>query len=230
MQGDAGDIAYFSGSVVVDSRNTAGFGAGARVAIYTLFDKATKNQSQAISYSSDGNRFQFYRGNPVLDIGATEFHDPTVFWYTPQQRWIMAVALALDRKIAFYASSNLKHWTWLSEFGPAGANDEAWECPDLIELPVDGDPARKKWVLIVSIDWTHERYFVGDFDGSRFRDARAGLGQFVGLRSSSAVVMGQGRSNADSRAARMCSPNSRPRRTSTRSRRASPPTCAIGSA
>ncbi len=169
MHGDAGDIGYFSGSVVVDAGNTAGFGAGARVAIYTMFDKASKNQSQAISYGSDGNSFQFYRGNPVLDIGSMEFRDPTVFWYAPQQRWIMAVALALDKKIAFYASANLKQWTWLSEFGPAGAHEKAWECPDLVELPIDGDPARKKWVLIVSIDWAHEQYFVGDFDGRRFQ-------------------------------------------------------------
>jgi fructan beta-fructosidase len=161
----------------VDRDNTAGFGAGARVAIYTLFDKTTKNQSQAISYSADGNSFQFYRGNPVLDIGSTEFRDPTVFWYAPQQRWIMAVALALDRKIAFYASADLKQWTWLSEFGSAGPNEKAWECPDLIELPVDGDPAHSHWVLIVSIDWAHERYFVGDFDGREFRVAERASGE-----------------------------------------------------
>ena len=144
MHGDTGGIGYFSGSVVVDSENTAGFGAGAHVAIYTLFDKATKNQSQAISYGSDGESFQFYRDNPVLDIGSTEFRDPTVFWYAPQQRWIMAVALARDKKIAFYASANLKQWTWLSEFGPVGAHEDAWECPDLVELAIDGDPTRKK--------------------------------------------------------------------------------------
>jgi fructan beta-fructosidase len=169
MHGDAGNIGYFSGSVVVDSADTAGFGAGSRIAIYTIFDKATKNQSQGISYGSDGKGFEFYRGNPVLDIGSTEFRDPNVFWYAPEHRWIMAVALALERKIAFYGSPNLKQWTRLGEFGAAGPAEKAWECPDLVELPVDGDPAHRKWVLIVSVDWTHERYFVGAFDGREFR-------------------------------------------------------------
>lgn len=168
MTGDSGGIAYFTGSVAVDKKNTAGFGDSVMIASYTIFNKETKNQSQGISYSYDGKTFRYFDGNPVLDIGSTEFRDPTVFWHEPTSKWIMVVAMALERKIKFYSSANLKDWTWMSDFGPAGAQEKAWECPDLFELSVDGDPKSKKWVMVVSIDWAREQYFVGDFDGTSF--------------------------------------------------------------
>jgi fructan beta-fructosidase len=175
MTGDEGNVRYFSGSVVVDKRNTAGFGVNAQVAVYTLFDKSTKRQAQGISFSSDGRQFHFFPGNPVLDIGSTEFRDPTVFWHAPTSTWIMAVALARDRKIQFYSSPDLKAWTLLSDFGAPGVGREVWECPDLIELPVNGDPSRKKWVLVVSVDWSHEEYFIGDFDGTTFVESNKAM-------------------------------------------------------
>lgn len=168
MTGDDGSIAYFTGSVAIDKKNTAGFGKDAMVAAYTVFNKATKNQSQGISYSNDGLIFNYYTGNPVLDIGSTEFRDPTVFWYEPTFKWIMVVAKALEKKIKFYASDDLKTWTWLSDFGPAGAQEKAWECPDLFQLSVNGNTNDKKWVMVVSIDWAREQYFVGNFDGKSF--------------------------------------------------------------
>jgi fructan beta-fructosidase len=153
---------------VVDKNNTASFGKNAMVAAYTIFNEATKSQSQGISYSNDGLLFNYFKGNPVLDIGSTEFRDPTVFWYGPTSKWIMVVAKALEKKIEFYSSDDLKTWTWISDFGPAGAREKAWECPDLFQLPVDGNSNNKKWVLAVSIDWAREQYFVGDFDGKSF--------------------------------------------------------------
>jgi len=169
MIGDDGSIEYFTGSMAVDKNNTAGFGKDAMVAAYTVFNKATKNQAQGISYSNDGLTFNYYKGNPVLDIGSTEFRDPTVFLYAPTSKWIMVVAKALEKKIKFYSSDDLKTWTWLSDFGPAGGQEKAWECPDLFQLPVDGNANNKKWVLVVSYDWAHEQYFVGNFDGTVFK-------------------------------------------------------------
>ncbi len=55
----------------------------------------------------------------------------------------MAVSLPNDHKVRFYGSPDLKHWTQLSEFGPAGAAGGQWECPELFELPVDGNPAKR---------------------------------------------------------------------------------------
>ena len=169
MVGDDGSIGYFTGSVLVDKNNTASFGKNAMVAAYTIFNEATKSQSQGISYSNDGLTFNYFKGNPVLDIGSTEFRDPTVFWHEASSKWIMVVAKALEKKIKFYSSTDLKAWTWLSDFGPAGAQEKAWECPDLFQLPVDGNSNKKKWVLVVSYDWAHEQYFVGDFDGTTFK-------------------------------------------------------------
>lgn len=168
MTGDDGSISYFTGSTVVDKANTAGFGKNAHVAAYTIFNKENKNQSQGISYSNDGKTFQYYKGNPVLDIGSTEFRDPTVFWHDPSKQWVMVVAKALEKKIKFYASKDLKSWNHLSDFGPAGAREKAWECPDLFQVSVNGSTTDKRWVMVVSIDWAREQYFIGDFDGKTF--------------------------------------------------------------
>lgn len=169
MTGEPRDIAYFTGSVLVDKHNTAGFGENAMIANYTIFDHHTKNQSQGISFSHDGTTFEYYKGNPVLDIGSTEFRDPTVIWHEPTQQWIMLVALALEKKIRFYASPDLKQWTWMSDFGPQGDSERSWECPDMFQLSIDGDPNNKKWVMVVSINWAREQYFIGDFDGHSFK-------------------------------------------------------------
>ncbi|MDE7153301.1 MAG: glycoside hydrolase family 32 protein [Muribaculaceae bacterium] len=161
-------IAAFTGSVVVDSLNTTGFGEGSMVAVFTSFDKVSKIQSQSIAYSTDGGiTFRYYDGNPVLDIGSTEFRDPTVIWDKINKRWIMAVAKALDKKVAFYGSTDLRNWEWLSDFGPMGDSARSWECPDLFMLPVKGTD-QWKWVLLVSINWAREQYFVGDFNGTEF--------------------------------------------------------------
>ncbi len=169
MTGAADSISYFTGSAVIDKNNTAGFGKGTYVAAYTIFEKESKKQAQGISFSHDGKKFHYYDGNPVLDIESTEFRDPTVFWYEPTHKWVMVVAKALEKKIKFYTSSDLKSWTWTSDFGPAGDSEKSWECPDLFQLSVDGNPNNLKWVMVVSVNWAQEQYFIGDFDGVSFK-------------------------------------------------------------
>ena len=158
----------FTGSVVADTLNSAGWGKDALVAIFTLFDEDTRKQSQAIAYSVDGGlTYHYYDRNPVLDIWSTEFRDPTVIRHAPTGKWIMAVAKALEKKIAFYESDNLRDWSLTSEFGPLGDSLRSWECPDLFQVTVE-ETGEKKWVLVVSINWAREQYFIGDFDGKRF--------------------------------------------------------------
>ena len=162
-------IAAFTGSVVIDRRNTAGYGENTPIAAFTSFDEVSKKQSQSIAFSLDqGATFQYYDLNPVLDIWSTEFRDPTVIWDEQNQRWVMVVAKALEKKVAFYHSPDLKQWTWMSDFGPMGDQERSWECPDLFQICVDGNPELKKWVLVVSVNWAREQYFVGDFDGEKF--------------------------------------------------------------
>lgn len=169
MTGAESNVSYFTGSVVIDKKNAAGFGKDAYIAAYTIADKVSKKQSQGISFSHDGKTFHFYEGNPVLDIWSTEFRDPTVFWHEPTQKWVMVVTKVLEKKVKFYTSSDLKNWTWTSDFGPAGDTEKAWECPDLFQMAVDGNPNKKLWVMVVSINWKQEQYFIGDFDGTSFK-------------------------------------------------------------
>ncbi|MCM1078183.1 MAG: glycoside hydrolase family 32 protein [Bacteroidales bacterium] len=158
----------FTGSVAIDRNNSAGYGKNAFIAAFTSFDEQSKKQSQSIAFSHDeGRTFHYYDLNPVIDTWSTEFRDPTVLWDETSGRWIMAVAKALEKKVAFYGSDDLKQWQWLSDFGPAGDSEKSWECPDLFRLPVKGS-GEKKWVLLVSVNWAREQYFTGTFDGMRF--------------------------------------------------------------
>jgi levanase len=168
----------FSGSAVVDTDNTTGFGTQANpaiVAIYTSLDKATGQQRQSLAYSTDdGRTFTKYAGNPVLDIGSTNFRDPKVFWYAPAHEWLMTAALSDQHKVTFYRSPDLKHWTHLSDFGPAGATGGVWECPDLFPMPDPANPGQQKWVLVVNLNpgsiagGSGAQYFTGHFDGTTF--------------------------------------------------------------
>lgn len=169
---DPGSSAFFSGSAVVDSQNTSGFGTAknpAMVAIYTSVQAGTNVQSQSVAYSTDdGHTWTRYAGNPVIDMGSVNFRDPKVFWYAPGHEWMMAVTLSDQYKVAFYTSPDLKQWTQAGTFGPAGATTGVWEMPDLYPLPVDGNTRNQKWVLSVSVGSTGVQYFVGQFNGSTF--------------------------------------------------------------
>ena len=117
-----------------------------------------------------------YDKNPVIDLNKTDFRDPNVFWYEPGKFWLMTVVLPAEHKARFYSSPNLKNWTLLSEFGPQGYTGAHWECPFLIQLPVEGTN-KKKWVLVTSAAGgergVFEQYFVGDFDGKEFKNDNA---------------------------------------------------------
>ena len=161
----------FSGSAVVDWQNTSGFRNNNHpplIAIYTSHSET--EQTQSIAYSVDrGQTWMKYANNPVIAIGARDFRDPKVFWHEPTKRWIMVTALSDQHKVRFDSSPDLKHWAHLSDFGPAGAVNGIWECPDLFSLPVEGKPETKKWVLKVdALKSTGAQYFIGEFDGIRF--------------------------------------------------------------
>lgn len=163
--------AIFSGSSVLDTANTAGFGADALVAMYT---SAGRNQMQSMAVSHDnGLTFSPYDENPVLTLD-TEARDPNVFWDAERGRWVMTLAHALEHEMLIFTSPDLKTWTLESAFGKGlGAQGGVWECPDFFRLPVDGGK-REKWVLLCNINpggpfgGSATQYFVGDFDGTTF--------------------------------------------------------------
>ncbi len=185
-------VMIFSGGAVVDWNNTSGFGAGdgpPLVAIYTGHNEEKRLQHQNLAYSNDrGRTWTKYSGNPVLNFDLKDFRDPKVFWHQPGDQWIMVVSLPEERKIQFYGSPDLKGWTRLGEFGPEGVVDGIWECPDLFELPVEGEAGVGKWILQVDLGDNPDRsgsggqYFIGEFDGRTFRSdpAAASPWQAVG--------------------------------------------------
>lgn len=165
----------FSGSSIVDQENMAGYGAGSILAFYT--SASDKNgQIQCLAYSDDNGRtFTKYENNPVLrpSDGLRDFRDPKVFWYAPESKWVMIVSA--DKEMRFYDSRNLKDWNYLSSFGEGyGVQPSQFECPDMVELPVDGNSNDKKWALIVNVNpgcyfgGSGTQYFIGDFDGTKF--------------------------------------------------------------
>lgn len=140
----------FSGSAVIDHQNTSGFGKGALVTLYTA---AGKRMTQNLAYSLDkGRTFTKYSANPLLGPD----RDPKVFWYAPGKHWVMV--LYNENYIAIYNSADLKKWTYKSRV------KGFYECPELFELPVEGDPSQRKWVMYAASG----TYMIGRFDGAVF--------------------------------------------------------------
>ena len=151
----------WSGSSLVDRNNDGGWGKDALVLVYTAFDRNTKKQVQSLAYSTDGGvTFARFAGNPILDsnseVGSKDTRDPKVFWYEPTRHWVMV--LFEKDGLSFYTSTDLKAWARKSHM------KGLVECPDMFELPVDGDSRQTKWIL----HGGSSNYFIGSFDGETF--------------------------------------------------------------
>lgn len=166
----------FSGSVVIDENNTSGFFPDQDNGVVAMYTVATYEpillQSQFISYSRDGGyTFESYAHNPVIDVGSSQFRDPKVVRYG--NHWVVALSYASDYTIGFYTSNDLKHWKHASNFSHYGLLGIQYECPNLVEVPVEGSD-EKMWLLQISINpgapygGSISQYFLGDFDGYAF--------------------------------------------------------------
>jgi levanase len=163
-----GDIE--TGTAVVDTEGTAGFGKGAVVAVLTQQDDGVQRQS--LFYSTDGgSTFKNYEQNPVMDNpGAEHWRDPRIVRDEENNQWLML--LAEGHKIGFYTSKDLKEWTYVSSFGRDGLG--VLECPDFFQLDVDGDPTKRTWVLGAGANGSAEgrttglAYWTGSWDGKSF--------------------------------------------------------------
>lgn len=165
----------FSGSSVVDVNNTSGLFPdqdNGVVAIYTLNSPNDQSQNLAISYDS-GYTFEKYEGNPVLTIGSTQFRDPKVIWYAPTQRWVMVIAYAQEFAVGIFTSENLLNWTEASNFSYHGLLGLQWECPNMVEMPVENS-TETMWVMLISINpgaplgGSITQYAPGSFNGTHF--------------------------------------------------------------
>lgn len=148
----------FSGSAVVDTANTSGFGTKAAPALVAAF--TSTGRGECIAYSVDrGRTWTEYEKNPVVKH---EGRDPKLVWHAPTNKWVMAVYDekdgGKDKGVSFHTSPDLKTWSFASRIG------DFYECPDLVELSVQGSPGEKRWVLYGA----DGRYLLGAFDGKSF--------------------------------------------------------------
>ncbi len=162
---DLGTI--FSGSAAIDEKNTAGFQTGAEkplVCFYTSaggHNRMSKGQpfTQSIAYSNDrGRSFTKYEKNPVVGHINGSNRDPKVIWHAPTSRWVMVLYLD-GGEMGILVSKDLKSWEMTSKLKCFH------ECPELFELPVDGEAAKSKWVLYGGSG----DYLLGAFDGREFK-------------------------------------------------------------
>ncbi len=167
--------AMFSGSAVVDRENTSGFGQVGKPPIVLIYT-ASGHDVQCVASSTDrGRSWEKYRKNPVVPKITGGNRDPKVSWHEPTKRWVMALYVeqpnpdrtepSSPHTIQFLSSPDLKEWT------REGRISGFFECPDLFELPVDGDPSNKQWVLTAA----SSEYRVGGFDGKSFTPSSAKL-------------------------------------------------------
>ncbi len=157
----------FSGSAVVDWHNTSGLGQDGRPPLVLIYTAAGNPTVQCLAHSTDGRQFTKFGGNPVVRQITPGNRDPKVCWHEPTKQWVMVLYVEREKvhTVEFLTSPNLRDWTPAGVAAGGAANDHyLYECPDFFALPVDGDAARRKWLLTAA----DSRYALGGFDGRTF--------------------------------------------------------------
>lgn len=160
----------FSGGGIVDSANVSGLKEGEDDPMLLYFTAAggTSRTSrekkadftQCLGYSTDGGKsFKKYSENPLLPTMAWGNRDPKVVYDEESGTYVMALYLS-GHDYALFTSSNLIDWTRIQTL----TIPNEMECPEFFPLYVDGDPAKKKWVIMGASDY----YLTGSFDGKKF--------------------------------------------------------------
>ena len=165
----------FSGSAVVDWKNTSGFGKDGKPPLVLIYTAAGNPTVQGIAYSTDGRNFTKYSGNPVVKEITGGNRDPKVVWHEPTKKWVMVLYVETKGKqhsVHFFTSPNLREWA-LASITDGGIDGDKFlfECPDFFELPVDGDAANSRWVL----NSADSNYAIGTFDGTTFTPEKTRL-------------------------------------------------------
>src|SRR5690606_21999772 len=157
----------FSGGGVVDLENTSGLGTKENPALLLYYTAAEKSWAQGLAYTNDGIHFNKL-DQPVVDKVSDGNRDPKVIWHQPSKHWVMVLYVEDPQQqhaMYFYTSKDMKKWEYASKTLGGKNNDRyLFECPELFELPVDGDPSNKKWVLTGA----NAQYAIGHFDGKTF--------------------------------------------------------------
>ena len=168
---DAGGDMW-SGSAVVDQRNTSGFGQAGKPPLALIYTRAPKGDGNhgetGLAYGTDGIHFTKFADNPILHDVQEVNRDPRAFWYAPGKHWVLALYVEENNhhNIRFFTSPDLRHWKFASQFqgGKKGEDNFLYECPDIWEMPVESRLGETKWILTAG----NTAYMVGTFDGSTF--------------------------------------------------------------
>lgn len=168
----------YPGSVVIDKHNSSGLGSDDTppwIAFFTYHetDKTTDSAAGKIcsAYSTDKGLTWTKLDLPVLEYTEKLTH-PNVSHNDSTGQWLMSVSTGTS--IRFYSSSDCLEWDYLSTFGEGLYSEGGWENSSLFPLPVAGSN-QTKWILLVGMNGGPAdgspgiRYFVGDFNGSRFK-------------------------------------------------------------
>lgn len=156
----------FSGTAVIDHNNSLGKQTSDIKTMCAFYTFAAKpNFYQAMAYSTDnGTSWTYWNDgravvpNQGFDNGE---RDPKVFWHNASQQWVMALWVQKKPgRVRWFTSKNLVDWEFASDL----MRDWAFECMDVVFLPVDGDRSNMKCVIYdASFD-----YEIGRFDGKAF--------------------------------------------------------------
>ncbi len=175
----------YSGGAAVDFNNTLGKQVGDQKTIVATYTDSPFGEG--IAYSTDGGFHYTVMNeiNPVIVHPKPEGskwngsygRDPKLLWHEPTKRWVIVTYRmglnpdAISGHMTFYTSQDLKKWEFQSMTEKLFPEDrqpedkqDFHECPEFLELPVDGDKANKKWVLIDATP----KYQTGAFDGKKF--------------------------------------------------------------
>ncbi|MCP1503613.1 levanbiose-producing levanase [Curtobacterium herbarum] len=178
------DLPTWTGCTLIDTDDTAGYGAGAVIALATRpTGGVRKYQEQYLFWSTDGGFTFTARPEPVIvnndgraattdaEISNAEwFRDPKVAWDDARNEWVCVIGR--QRYAAFYTSKNLIDWTLQRNFDYPDHDLGGIECPDLFQITADDGTTH--WVFSGSMDAYNEglpctyAYWTGSWDGTFF--------------------------------------------------------------
>lgn len=156
------DGTIFTGSAVINQHGLFGLPQDAQLYIYTSAGSSSKWSTgkkfvQKLAWSTDGGKTLNKTDGWILDHIVADNRDMKVYWHEEKQIYYAVIFLE-NNDYAILNSTDMQNWEVTQKL----TLPLAWECPDLLKLPVEGGGV--KWVF-----WTADGYyFVGDFDGSHF--------------------------------------------------------------
>lgn len=156
------DGTMFSGSGIVNEKGLLGLPEDAQIYFYTCAGgegewSKDKVFTQKIAYTAGGGNTVHKMDGFIVENFVKGNRDPKVYWHEETSAYYMA--LYLDKNdFMILRSTDLQNWETSHKF----ELKEAWECPDLRAIPVEGGGS--KWMF-----WSADGfYFLGNFDGYKF--------------------------------------------------------------